>query len=82
MNISKTPGKDFTNGNNFLSKVDFSNVNDITYKVRAPTKTNSLLIAIAITLFLIFMVLIVYTGWLWYVREEGETPSSFYSWLL
>lgn len=81
MNLSKTPGEDLTYGQNFLSKADFGNRSVTKWEVDAPAKTNSWAIAIAVTLFLIFMVLIVYVGWLWYVRDFEENPRNFYAWL-
>jgi len=78
MNLSKTPGPDLTNGENFLSKADFSQRSAPSWNINAPSKTNSLIIAIAITLFLIFIVLVIYTGWLWYVRDFDENPTNFY----
>ena len=81
MNLSKTEGQDLTFGGNYLSRANFSNTEGTSWKIKDSARTNSWVIAIAVTLFLIFMVMIVYLGWLWYVRDFEEDPRSFYEWL-
>ena len=81
MNLSYPPGKDSTHVGNFLSRENLNPERNTTLKVGASRKTNSFLIAITIILIILLFVFLVYLGWLWYVRETGESASDFYNWI-
>ena len=82
MNYSFQPGPNLAFERNFLSSQITQTPEIPKIRVEAVRKTNSLLIAITVTLFVVFFILLVYLGWLWYVRDTNEDANTFYKWLV
>ena len=56
-------------------------LNDPPIIARRRKSTSPLLIGLMITFIIILILAVIYVFWLWFIREEGESPIAVFDWL-